>query len=135
MIMKRVLLFILVLMMLAGLVPMQVFATITEGTNTDISNLTDTDLFVFAGQSNMMGAAVLEPEADEFTDQAWEYTFMPKLRGAETGVFVPAENPAGEWYYKDLDAAYGDHLNDLSYQSTLSNYSANTFFVLPCVMA
>ena len=86
------------------------------------------DFFVFAGQSNMMGAAVLEPQVNTFTDQAWEYKYMPKLRGAETGSFVPAQNSAGEWYYTDMDAAYGEYLNDLSYQSTLSNYSANTYF-------
>ncbi len=86
------------------------------------------DLFVFAGQSNMMGAAVLEPEVDTFTDNAWEYKYMPKLRGQETGSFVPAQNSAGEWHYQDLDAAYGEHWNDLTYQSTLSNYSANTYF-------
>ena len=38
----------------------------------------DTDLFVFAGQSNMMGASVLEPEVNTFTDKAWEYKYMPK---------------------------------------------------------
>jgi len=86
------------------------------------------DLFVFAGQSNMMGAAVLEPEVDSFTDQAWEYKYMPKLRGAETGSFVPAQNSAGEWYYNDLNAAYGENLYDLTYQSSLSNYSENTYF-------
>ena len=64
----------------------------------------------------MMGAAVLEPEVNTFTDQAWEYKYMPKLRGAETGAFVPAQNSTGEWYYNDLNAAYGEYLNDLTYQ-------------------
>jgi len=86
------------------------------------------DLFVFAGQSNMMGAAVLEPETDTFTDKALEYKYMPKLRGAETGSFVAAQNPAGEFHYKNLNTAYGDKLNDLSYKSALTDYSANTYF-------
>ena len=86
------------------------------------------DLFVFAGQSNMMGAAVLEPKVNTFAEQAWEYKYMPKLRGAETGAFVPAQNSAGEWYYNDLNAAYGENLYDLAYQSSLSNYSKNTYF-------
>ena len=89
---------------------------------------TETDLFVFAGQSNMMGASVLAPETDTFTDQALEYKYVPKLRGAESGDFVSAQNPAGEWHYMDMDAAYGDQLQDLSYKSILSNYSSNTYF-------
>ena len=141
--MKRTLSFILALVLLVGLMPMQAFATevyfesqITEPTvvteaepsaaNTSISS--NPDLFVFAGQSNMMGAAVLEPVVNTFTDQAWEYKYMPKLRGAETGTFVPAQNSAGEWYYNDLNASYGEHLNDLTYKSSLSNYSQNTHF-------
>lgn len=89
---------------------------------------TDIDLFVFAGQSNMMGASVLEPEVDTFTDKSLEYKYVPKLRGEATGTFVSAQNPAGEFYYNDLTAAYGDKLNDLDYKSSLSNYSANTYF-------
>lgn len=86
------------------------------------------DLFVFAGQSNMMGAAVLEPEVNDFTENSLEYKYMPKLRGSESGSFVPAKNPAGEWHYNDLNAAYGDRLYDLSYNSTLKSYSSNTYF-------
>lgn len=87
-----------------------------------------TDLFVFAGQSNMMGAAVLEPEVNAFTDLALEYKYMPKLRGQATGNFVSAQNPAGEFHYNDLEKAYGDKLTDLSYLSSLTNYTANTYF-------
>ena len=87
-----------------------------------------TDLFVFAGQSNMMGAAILEPEVNTFTDLALEYKYMPKLRGQATGNFVSAQNPAGEFYYNDLEKAYGDKLTDLSYLSSLTNYTANTYF-------
>ena len=144
---KRTVSLALVMVMLGSLLvggmPMQAFATevdsVTQNTeptvvtevessSTNTSILSNPDLFVFAGQSNMMGAAVLEPEVNTFTDQAWEYKYAPKLRGAETGTFVPAQNPAGEWYYNDLNAAYGEHLNDLTYLSSLSNYSQNTYF-------
>ena len=91
-------------------------------------SITPPDLFVFAGQSNMMGAAVLEPQIDSFTDQSLEYKYMPKLRGAQTGSFVSAQNSAGEWYYRDLNAAYGEQLHNLSYKSPLSNYTENTHF-------
>ena len=94
----------------------------------DTSETLDIDLFVFAGQSNMMGASVLEPKADTFTDKSFEYKYVPRLRGETIGSFVPAQNPAGEFYYNDLTAAYGNMLNDLSYKSVLSNYSANTYF-------
>ena len=124
--MKRIVSLVLMMIMLAGLLPPKALVIRAEEI-TDVSD-TDIDLFVFAGQSNMMGAAVLEPEVDTFTENALEYKYMPRLRGAETGAFVAAQNPAGEWHYRDLNAAYGDYLNDLSYKSTLSNYSANTYF-------
>jgi len=86
------------------------------------------DLFVFAGQSNMMGAGALAPEQDTFTDNAWEYKYMPKLRTGERGEFLPAGYPVGEFHYKDLTSAYGDQLSDLSYRSHLIDYSVNTWF-------
>ena len=86
------------------------------------------DLFVFAGQSNMMGAAALAPQRDTFTDKAWEYKYLPRLRTGEAGEFVSAGYPVGEFHYKNLSAAYGDHLTDLSYPSTLIDYSVNTYF-------
>ncbi len=90
---------------------------------------TEIDLFVFAGQSNMMGAAVLAPRINEFTDRALEYKYMPRLRGEAVGAFVKARHPAGEWHYNDLTAAYGERRCDLSYRSALADYSANTHFV------
>ena len=86
------------------------------------------DLFVFAGQSNMMGAAALPPQQDTFTDKSWEYKYLPRLRGGDRGEFVPPQHPAGEFHYKDLARAYGDQLADLSYRSTLIDYSVNTWF-------
>ena len=43
-------------------------------------NIKELDLFVFSGQSNMMGASALPPTKTEFTDLAFEYKYMPKLR-------------------------------------------------------
>ncbi len=94
----------------------------------NISDSSNIDLFVFAGQSNMMGAPILPPEMNNFTDKALEYKYMPKLRGQETGSFVSAQNPAGEWHYKDMNAAYGENLYDLSYKSTVNDYSNSTHF-------
>ena len=126
--MKRIVSWILTLVMLCSVLPRETMVVSAVESSDAAVPTSDIDLFVFAGQSNMMGAAVLEPEVDTFTENALEYKYMPRLRGADTGAFVAAQNPAGEWHYRDLNAAYGDYWNDLSYKSTLSNYSANTHF-------
>ena len=56
------------------------------------------DLFVFAGQSNMMGAAHLAPEEDILVKNAFEYKYAPVLKGGDKGEFVFAQNPAGDWH-------------------------------------
>ncbi|MBO5836955.1 MAG: hypothetical protein J6Q92_03580, partial [Oscillospiraceae bacterium] len=105
--MKRLFSFLLVLCMVLTMLPASVIAaqlsqiklptnhnknmTITQSASTQ----NETDLFVFAGQSNMMGAAVLQPQVNAFTDQSLEYKYMPRLRGEETGSFVPVQNSAG----------------------------------------
>jgi hypothetical protein len=105
------------------------FTSYGKGERTNMKNkCAPIDLFVFAGQSNMMGAAVLAPQDNRFTDQALEYKYLPRLRGAATGSFVKAQHPAGEWHYKDTDKAYGERLHDQSYRSTLGNYDSNTHF-------
>lgn len=88
----------------------------------------DVDLFVFAGQSNMMGAAVLEPKDNSFTNMAVEYKYMPRARGAERGYFVLPQNPAGEFHYINLKQAYGSKLRDLSYESTMNDFMTNSYF-------
>ncbi len=45
----------------------------------------EVDLFVFAGQSNMMGAAHLAPEEDILVKNAFEYKYAPILKGADKG--------------------------------------------------
>ena len=65
------------------------------------------DLFVFAGQSNMMGAAHLGPSEEVFTEYAYEYKYVPVLKGEEKGKIVYAQHPAGEWHYMNPSTASG----------------------------
>ena len=90
----------------------------------------DVDLFVFAGQSNMMGAAHLAPQEDILAEYAYEYKYAPVLKGEARGKFVYAQHPAGDWHYIDPATAYGpSYLDAATGKSKLSNYSANTYFV------
>lgn len=91
------------------------------------------DLFVFAGQSNMMGAAHLPPIDNPITYYAYEYKYQNVLKGAERGEFVYAQNPAGDWHYNNIELAYGEQYLDVETgKSKLSNYSTNTHFVPAC---
>lgn len=91
------------------------------------------DLFVFGGQSNMMGAAHLPPEDNPVTYYAFEYKYQPILKGEEKGEFIYAQNPAGDWHYIDPEKAYGSSYKDeATGKSKLSNYSTNTYFVPAC---
>ena len=86
------------------------------------------DLFVFAGQSNMMGASVFAPkEAVSFSD-SFEYKHKARRLGAERGDFVSSAYPAGEFSYIDLERAYGADAMDEKGKSLLANYVENTFF-------
>ena len=88
------------------------------------------DLFVFAGQSNMMGAAHLPPEDNPVTYYAFEYKYQPVLKGKSKGEFIYAQNPAGDWHYINTEKAYGaTYLDVASGKSKLGNYSAETHFV------
>ena len=48
------------------------------------------DLFVFAGQSNMMGAAVLPIEVTISAADCYEYKHKPRRMGESRGSFMPA---------------------------------------------
>lgn len=88
------------------------------------------DLFVFGGQSNMMGAAHLPPEDNTVTYYAFEYKYSPVLKGAEKGEFLYAQNPAGEWHYKSPATAYGSsYLDPNTGKSKLTSYANNTHFI------
>lgn len=96
-------------------------------------DLRPVDLFVFAGQSNMMGAAHLAPVDNPVTEDALEYKYAPVLKGGERGEFVYAQNPAGDWHYIDPEVAYSpDYKDEATGKSKMSKYSTNTYFVPAC---
>lgn len=84
-------------------------------------------LFVFAGQSNMMGAASLEAKNRFSLQKSYEYLHKAKRLGAPMGQFKKEAFPSGEFSYKNLETAYGNE-KDSSAKSTLADYTANTFF-------
>ena len=53
------------------------------------------DLFVFAGQSNMVGASVFPPKYSLCTKNSYEYKHKMRRLGMSTGEFVPAGYPVG----------------------------------------
>ena len=88
------------------------------------------DLFVFAGQSNMMGAAVLPPVLPICAADSYEYKHKPKRLGAEHGEFAEAGYPCGEFSYTEeaFSEAYLPENTDDSGNSKLAKYTANIFF-------
>ncbi len=82
-------------------------------------------LFVFAGQSNMMGAAVYPPTEKLDIGDSYEYKHKPRRFGAKHGDFTLANFDCGEFSYYDLSAAYPDGKEG---KSTLNHYWNNTYF-------
>ena len=80
-------------------------------------------LLVFAGQSNMMGAAVLPPAHPVSVQDSYEYLHKGKRLGGKADWRL-AGYPCGEFSYIDLKAAYpaGEAV------SHLADYRANTHF-------
>lgn len=88
------------------------------------------DLFVFGGQSNMMGAPYLPPVENPVTYYAFEYKYQNVLKGGSKGEFIYAQNPAGEWHYKNPSTAYNaTYLDAATGKSKLTNYGSNTHFI------
>ncbi len=85
------------------------------------------ELVVFAGQSNMMGAGVLPPKIKIEAENSFEYKHKNK-RLASQGEFTPANNPAGEFSYVDIEFAYSDENRDNSGNSRLNDYIHTTYF-------
>ena len=87
-------------------------------------------LFVFAGQSNMMGAAVYPASEQIYFNNSYEYLHKPRRMGANAGIFKNYGFPSGEFSYRDLQAAYGE-ITPATYEikSDLADYAANTLFV------
>lgn len=86
------------------------------------------ELFVFAGQSNMMGASVYPPVRRILTEKSLEYKHKARRLGKPVGEFVPAAYPAGEFSYSDLEIAYAPDMINEKGESKLSDYAKNTFF-------
>ena len=86
------------------------------------------ELFVFAGQSNMMGAAVYPTAHQPTSTDSYEYKHAPRQRGEACGQFVPVGYPVGEFSYQDPAAAYVEGMVDTAGRSLLGDYMANTFF-------
>ena len=93
----------------------------------------EVDMLVFAGQSNMMGAAHLAPADNPITTDSFEYKYQAVLKGGDKGEFVYAQNPAGDWHYMDTEEAYGEQYLDASTgKSKLANYSSTMYFIPAC---
>ena len=86
------------------------------------------DLFVFAGQSNMMGAAVFPPKKALQIKDSYEYKHKSRRLGAPMGNFVPAGYPVGEFSYIDMKKAYTTDMVNEKGESKLDNYIQNTYF-------
>lgn len=84
-------------------------------------------LFVFAGQSNMMGAAVYEASEQIYFKNSFEYLHKPRRFGFALGGFKDYGFPSGEFSYKDLNLAYGENKSPDS-QSTVDDYRETTYF-------
>lgn len=84
-------------------------------------------LLVFAGQSNMMGAAVYPPKEQIVFAQSFEYLHKPRRFGCARGEFKSYGFPSGEFSYYDLEKAYGG-ATDPTAKSTLADYGAHTYF-------
>lgn len=84
-------------------------------------------LFVFAGQSNMMGAAVYEASEQIYFNNSFEYLHKPRRFGEATGSFKTYGFPVGEFSYKDLQSAYGAE-KSADCKSLLDTYTVNTYF-------
>ncbi len=85
------------------------------------------ELFVFAGQSNMMGACVYPVKKQIVYQRSYEYLHNPKRLGAKSGVFKSIAFPVGEFSYKDLEKAYSENLTENG-KSKLGDYHENTYF-------
>ena len=84
-------------------------------------------LFVFAGQSNMMGASVFEATRQIHFKNSFEYLHKPKRFGCAVGGFKDCGFPAGEFSYIDLHQAYGSD-GSADALSSLGDFRNNTHF-------
>ena len=84
-------------------------------------------LFVFAGQSNMMGAPVFPAKEQIYYSNSSEYLHKRRRLGDKCGEFKNYGFPVGEFSYIDIKAAYGENYTPDSISLT-SNYGDSTLF-------
>lgn len=82
------------------------------------------DLFVFSGQSNMMGSCVIPPKHLFSYKYSYEYLHKNKRLGKDIGDFKKEAYPVGEWSYRDLNEAYKNNEK----LSSIDNFMTNTYF-------
>ena len=85
------------------------------------------ELFVFAGQSNMMGACVYPAKEQIVFDRSYEYLHKPKRAGNTTGAFKKEGFPCGEFSYIDFDFAYSEG-RVVDGKSTVEDYAKTCHF-------
>lgn len=88
------------------------------------------ELFVFAGQSNMMGASVFPPKNSISLVDSYEYKHKPRRLGAEMGAFLTEGYPCGEFSYTDehIKLAYSSENVNFEGKSLVGEYSKTTYF-------
>jgi len=86
------------------------------------------DLFVFAGQSNMMGASVFPPQREVKLKYSSEYKHKPRRLGKAIGSFSSEVYPVGEFSYSNIDMAYSPDMKNEKGESLLADYGKNTYF-------
>lgn len=88
--------------------------------------MTKRALFIFAGQSNMMGACALEPTIQYISKNSFEYKHKPRRMGDKSGFFMLANKNVGEFSYINLRSAYTT--GKIDELSELTDYEHNTYF-------
>ena len=86
------------------------------------------DIFVFAGQSNMVGGCAYPPRVKVTLSRSFEYKHKPKRLGNESGCFSSRVYPCGEFSYIDLARAYAPDMTDEEGRSKLGDYNQTTYF-------
>jgi len=99
--------------------------TVEQGHNCVVKN--KRELFVFAGQSNMMGAGVFPPKTVINVSNSFEYLHKGVRMGEPKGRFKISGFPCGEYTYADLKKAYPQNmLYDM--KSELQDHTNNAYF-------
>ncbi len=83
------------------------------------------DLFVFCGQSNMMGASVLPPKHNLKIKNSLEFKYRDKHIGIGDSYFKKVGYDSGEFLYVDINTAYPDKTK----KSRLTHYHPNCYFI------